>query len=118
MSSRTNWTRESMATARMVQDRQEARDAKVLHLRYPCCSTACRYDLSVGDTRDVACSRCGLSWTVTIVAGSERGGQLAGRPIATAQWRAPLREVNADEAGATNPDLVKDRPGSSGQKAG
>lgn len=91
----------AFADALMVQGRQEARDAKVLHLRYPCCTTACRYDLEVGDEREVSCSRCGLAWVVTLVAGTQRGTQLAGRPVAVAKWRSP--DVKTDEAGADTP---------------
>lgn len=92
----------ALAAAIVIQDRQEAREAKVLHLRYPCCSLACRYDLDVGDEQAVKCPRCGLAWVVTINAGSERGAALAGRPLGVANWRTP-DAVKTDEVGVAPP---------------
>lgn len=98
-----------MRLAVAIQDRQETREAKLLHNRYPCCGVASRHDLAVGDERDVACSRCGMAWTVTVVAGSERGAALAGRPVASAQWR------RKGDGLADQGEAIEERAGSSAQ---
>lgn len=107
--------RRDLALATIVQRQQEEREARVLHQKFPCCGVASRHVLNVGDVRDITCSRCGKRWTVTVTASTDRGAEMAGRPLAIARWRHTDAVVNADEAGASDPDLVKERGANSPQ---